>query len=94
MKELELQVQEKTIKELKDNINYNKITLSEFKEYIEEFTNKLDKLEIERDKLKTERDTLAIKNKKTTLLINYLKKDRLEIAEFQIYTVKGLESEI
>ncbi|CAH0020026.1 unnamed protein product [Clonostachys rhizophaga] len=90
----EAAAQEKTIKELKENIDYNETILSEFKECMEEFTNKLDKLETERDELETERDKLAIKNEKDTVLIDHLKKDRLEMAEFQTHTVKALESEI
>ncbi|CAI6091467.1 unnamed protein product [Clonostachys chloroleuca] len=90
----EAAAQEKTIKELKENIDYNETTLSEFKECMEEFTNKLDKLKTERDELETERNTLAIKNEKDTVLIDHLKNDRLEMAEFQTHTVKGLESEI
>ncbi|CAI6068190.1 unnamed protein product [Clonostachys chloroleuca] len=93
-KSQELQVREKTIKELKEKIDYNEATLSEFKECMEEFTNKLDKLDTERDELETERDTLAIKNEKATSLIDHLKKDRLEMAEFHTHAVEGLESEI
>ncbi|CAG9950045.1 unnamed protein product [Clonostachys rosea f. rosea IK726] len=90
----ELQVREKTIKELKEKIDYNETTLRKFKECMDDFTNKLDKIETERDELEAERDTLAIKNEKATSLIDHLKKDRLEMAELHTHAVEGLESEI